>query len=37
LPGQESSVEVGSGSHSFEIPYEALQWPVPALGGPFDS
>ena len=37
LPGQESSVEVGSGTHSFEIPYEALQWPVPALGGPFDS
>jgi alpha-L-rhamnosidase len=37
LPGQESSTEVGSGTHSFEAPYKALEWPVPRFPDPFAS
>jgi alpha-L-rhamnosidase len=37
LPGHESSVEVGSGTHDFKIPYEALEWPIPAIADPFSS
>jgi alpha-L-rhamnosidase len=37
LPGQEGSTEVGSGTHSFEALYNALEWPVPRFPDPFAS
>jgi alpha-L-rhamnosidase len=37
LPGQDSKREVGSGIHDFEIPYKALEWPIPAIKDPFAS
>lgn len=35
LPGQESSVEVGSGTFDFDIPYQDLEWPIQAIVDPF--
>lgn len=37
LPGQESSAEVGSGTFDFDIPYQALEWPIPSIGDAFAS
>lgn len=37
LPGKENVEEIGSGTHSFEVPYTALEWPVPRVPDPFAS